>query len=222
MEDIKKLLENPFNKLTKDKFQDKCADIATKLFCNYCIDCNGKVYYLAEIEFYYWDKNNWNEKWNRITYPRKSEATKLFFHLSGIDICFNSNYDDNDAKFGGILIRAIRDKDGKITAGPWNCMLKILNECIDGKMPQLKKLETACNTEDNIKKTYRSLGEKDLKEEKEIANRKENPLNLCFYDYRYLSDSNKNLLKTTRITLDKNSGKLKKSSSSYKTDRFNR
>ena len=224
MEKLIEKLTNPFDGLTKDEFQDTCSDIAEDLFCNYCINCNGKEYYFGEIEFYYWDNKYWNEKWNRMTYPRISEAKDLLFHLSGIDICFKSNYNeknlDDHAKFGGILIRAIRDEKGNITAGPWNCMLKILNECRGGHMPYLMDLKTPSNSKENIKETYRSLGEKDLEAEKEIATSNETPLNLCFYDYRYLSDSNKNQLKTTKVTIDKNSGKLKTTSSSYKTDRF--
>jgi hypothetical protein len=226
MEDLKKAMENPFKGLTKEQFQKKCFDIATKLFRDYCISCNEKKFYFVEIEFYYWDKDSWNEKWNRVTYPRKAKATDLFFHLSGIDICFNSYYDEknlNDkAYFGGILIRSIRDEEGNITAGPWNCMLKILNGCVGGSMPCLEDLETPCNSKENIKETYRSLGEKDLEAEKEIATSIVAPLNLCFYDYRYLSGLNNNLLKTTKIALDKNLGKLKVSPSSYKINRFNR
>lgn len=225
MENLIEQLKNPFDGLTKDEFQGKCFDIAKTLFSDYCINCNGKEFYFAEIEFYYWDKDNWNEKWNRITYPRISEAKDLFFHLSGVDICFKSYYNeeklDDEAKFGGILIRAIRDNKGHIIAGPWNCMLKMLNECKGGQMPQIIKLKTSCNSKDNIRKTYRSLGEKDMKGEKEIAMGKETPLNLCFYDYRYLNDTKKNQLKTKKIAIDKNLGKLKSYTSSYKTDRFN-
>ena len=221
MEKLIEKLKNPFDGLKKDEFQDKCFDIAIDLFCNYYINCNGKVYYLTEIEFYYWDKDNWNEEWNRITYPRISEAKDLFFHLSGVDICFESYYNekelDDEARFGGILIRAIRDDKGIITAGPWNCMLKVLNECKGRQMPQIKSLKTACNSIENIKKTYRSLSDKDMKEE--IAMSKETPLNLCFYDHRYLNV--KNQLKTKKVALDKNLGKLKCNTSSYKTDRFN-
>ena len=87
-------------------------------------------------------------------------------------------------------------------------------------MPQINYLKPACNSKENIKKTYRSLGEKDMEAEKEIAMNKEKPLNLCFYDERYLNVANKNSLKTQKISLDKNLGKLKISPSSYKTDRF--
>lgn len=42
------------------------------------------------------------------------QGGQLFYHLSGIDICFDSHYKNNEAKFGGILIRAIKDEKGSI------------------------------------------------------------------------------------------------------------
>ena len=87
-------------------------------------------------------------------------------------------------------------------------------------MPQIIDTKTDCNYKENIKKTYRSLGEQDMIEEKEMAMSEENPLNLCFYDNRYLNAANKSL-KKTKIALNKESGKLKTSTSSYKLDRFN-
>lgn len=212
MEKLKELLTNPFDGLTIDSFNDKCYDIAKSLFCNYYIDCNGKKYYFAEIEFYYWEKSEWNEKWNRVTYPRQCEAGELFFHLSGIDICFNSYYNENkldeEAKFGGILIRAIRDEDNNIMAGPWNCMLKILNDSRGGNMPTIDFSQTPINTADSIKPTYRALGEIDKQEDEN------NSLNLCFFDST-INNWNQN-----KIRLKKDSGKLEYYKSHYDTKRF--
>lgn len=231
-EELKKLLTNPFKGLEgNDKFQSKCFEIAKDLFRNYCINCNDKEYYFAEIEFYYYDskqylRNSEQYKWQKVTYPRKCNAGQLFYHLSGVDICFKSYYNENnledEAKFGGILIRAIRDEKNNVTAGPWNCMLKMLNECRGGQMPLLSKAQKKiCNAEENIKTTYRSLGEKDMEDEKKMANRDDNSLNLCFYDYRFLSLNNGKQPKERKVTLNKESGKLKSYTSSYKTDRFN-
>ena len=59
------------------------------------------------------DKNQY--KWQEVTYPRNDyQGGQLFYHLSGIDICFDSHYKNNEAKFGGILIRAIKDEKGSI------------------------------------------------------------------------------------------------------------
>ncbi len=224
MEELKKLLTDPFDGVID--INGKVEEIAKELFCNYYIDCNGKKFYFAEIEFYYWQNEDlnkgFNQEWNRVTYPRESEAGDFLFHLSGVDICFNSYYINKEnpekpAKFGGILIRAIRDEADKVTAGPWNCMLKILNECKGEKMPQILKSDEPCNSEDKIKSTYRALGKDDRKKEKEMAERLVNPLNLCFYDSSITKDK---WVNQDKIALVKKTGKLKKNNSSYKTDRF--
>lgn len=174
MEEIKEILENPFDGLTKEQFQNKCFDIATKLFCNYCINCNGKQFYFAEIEFYYYQKGKWEEDWNKVTYARDGySAGELFYHLSGVDICFDSSYEKR--KFGGILIRSIIDTDNNVTAGPWNCMLQLLNNCKTSSVPLLEKLEETRQIEP--KRTLRALGGKDMEN---FENN--NQLKLCFYD----------------------------------------
>jgi hypothetical protein len=219
MEELKKLLTDPFDGKRTDEIAKTVENIAKTLFRDYYIDCNGKKFYFAEIEFYYWQNDEldkgFNQKWNRVTYPRISQAGDFLFHLSGVDICFNSYYniDNFDAsdRFGGILIRSIRDEAGNVTAGPWNCMLKIINECRGGMMPQILKADQPCNIEKNIKSTYRALGKDDQKKEED------NPLKLCFYDSSIPKDKWGNQI---RVTLVKDKGVLKKNKSSYKTDRF--
>jgi len=174
MEEFKSKYANPFDRLSRNEFQNKCDEIAKDLFNNYCIKCKEKEFYFAEIEFYYWQKNEWDEKWNQVTYARDNyEAGDLFFHLSGIDICFKSSY--ADAKFGGILIRSIMDECGKVVAGPWNSMMAILNACKGGSMPYLFGATKRQHTP-TVMSTYRQLGEVDMVEEEK------NPLHLCFYD----------------------------------------
>ena len=181
MEEFKRKYANPFEGLSKDKLQNKCDEIAKDLLNNYCIKCKEKVFYFAEIEFYYWQKNEWDEKWNQVTYARDSyEAGDLFFHLSGIDICFKSSY--ADAKFGGILIRSIMDECGKVVAGPWNSMMAILNACKGGSMPHLFGATKRQHTP-TVMSTYRQLGEVDMIEEEK------NPLHLCFYDVAIPKDN---------------------------------
>lgn len=178
MDKLIEKLNNPFDGLTKDEFQKTCSDIAKDLFCNYCINCNGREYYFAEMEFYYWEKEKWNEKWNRVTYPRDEyEACDLFFHLSGIDICFKSSYEE--AKFGGILVRSIMNEENEVFAGPLNCKDIILNSCGRREMPVLKAIERKKRKREwipDVKSTYRLLGKEDLN------NNIDGNLNLCFYD----------------------------------------
>lgn len=210
------MITNPFNEVAINDyvgFQEKCKEIAIDLFSHYCIECNNKEFYFAEIEFYYWSKNHWNEKWNRVTYPRICKAGNLYYHLSGIDICFDSYYNEGnlkeEARFGGILIRAIRCENGIVIAGPWNCMLKLLNECESGYMPQLTRSDSSGIQEKDIKQAYRALGEEDRIEDQN------HHLKLCFYD------SNIKEWNQQKVRLNKKTGLLEEYRSNYNTERFN-
>ena len=216
MEELKILLENPFNDYQKDDlvgFQGKCAEIAKKLFENYCINCNGKKFYFAEIEFYYWQKDKWNDKWNKVTYARDGyNAGDLFFHLSGVDICFDSTFDKNNGfknpHFGGILIRSIIDTDNKIISGPLNCKDVFLNTCKGGEMPKLDKQSGNRNL--SIEATYRSLGKTDM--ERNI----DSGLNLCFFDINYRDEMNPD-----KEWFNKEKGEIEKRKGTYNTKKFN-
>ena len=95
------LLKNPFEGLSNyESIQDKCAEIARELFSNYHLACGNETFRFAEIEFYYYDRamylkdKNLN-KWQEVTYPRDNyQGGQLFYHLSGIDICFDSHWID--------------------------------------------------------------------------------------------------------------------------------
>jgi hypothetical protein len=210
MEELNKILTNPFDGLTTKALQNKCREIAESLFCNYCINCNGTEYYFAEVEFYYWQKDKWDEKWNRITYPRNSEAGKLFFHLSGIDICFNSDY--NEAKFGGILIRAIMDENNIVTAGPLTCKDLLLNSCHGQKMPKLQKSNKSREWTPQVLQTKRMLGKTDMN------NKIDKDLELCFYDSSISIEE----WNAKRKWYDKHEGCEKDKIGTYRTDRFNK
>jgi hypothetical protein len=102
-------------------------------------------------------KNKNLNKWQEVTYPRDNyQGGQLFYHLSGIDICFDSHYKNNEGKFGGILIRAIKDNNGLIIAGPLNCKDEILNACKNESMPKLI-YESDGQVIEPVP-TYRSLG----------------------------------------------------------------
>ena len=123
--------------------QEKFENIAKKLMKKFCLLCGEKKFYFAEIEFYYYDKEHFNNEWNWVTYPRKDKkAGDLFFHYSGFDICFDSSFDDG--KFGGILIRSLKDENGTYITGPSVCLLEVLNTCSESKkmplvLPIIKK-----------------------------------------------------------------------------------
>ena len=202
-------LKNPFDGISNyECFKAKCRDIASKLFNNYGIKCNNKIFRLAEIEFYYYDSEQYlkdpsHHKWQEVTYPRNDyKGGELFYHLSGIDICFDSQYNEESGRFGGILIRSIKDGD-KIIAGPLNSKDEILNACKNGEMPKL--IEVSGKQEIKPAQTYRSLG----KTGTDIHD------GLCFYDASIKGDWN-----PLKDRYDTKRGVIKPKKASYDTSKF--
>ncbi len=212
METLKELLENPFEGLKgkPQEFQKKCDEIANKLFKNYCIECGIKQFYFAEIEFYYYDTNDFKEEWNIVTYARDGyDAGTLFYHLSGVDICFKSHYNESSAQFGGILIRSLpildNDKNKKYITGPLNCKDELLNACKGCCMPRIVKRKTQLAM--SPKATKRLLGETAM------LDNVDGNYNLCFYD------GNIENWDTERIWYDKRKGEIKKITKKYSIER---
>ena len=205
------LLTNPFDGISNyERFIEECRKIARKLFNNYGIECNNKVFRFAEIEFYYYDSKQYlkdpsHHKWQEVTYPRNDyKGGELFYHLSGIDICFDSQYNEESGRFGGILIRSIKDGD-KIIAGPLNCKDEILNACKNGEMPKLKKVSEKQEIE--LEQTYRSLGKTGT----------DTHDGLCFYDAS-IKKGNWNPKRDRFFT---SKGTTKPYKGSYDTSKFN-
>lgn len=123
MKALKELL-NIDSLLKEPNIDDALQALAEVIMNDYCID-NGKYSYRPiEIEFYIYDKLNHPD---RHVYPRDNKsAGDLFFHYSGIDICFESSLEKG--RFGGILIRALeRDYDNQSFGGPLVCLNEVLN-----------------------------------------------------------------------------------------------
>ena len=128
MELIEKLAQlNP--NLTANEVRSAFKGIAEEIFGNYHIEKNGQRYYFLEIEFYFCSKKHPDI----ITYPRNTTEGRFYFHPSGIDLTFRSEYKMLDGKdeivdvnnqfaFGGILIRKLLKWDTKqIIDGPHKC-----------------------------------------------------------------------------------------------------
>mgnify|MGYP003500673164 CR=1 FL=1 len=138
------------------------------------------------------------------TYPRNDyKGGELFYHLSGIDICFDSQYNEESGRFGGILIRSIKDGD-KIIAGPLNCKDEILNACKNGEMPKL--IEVSGKQEIEPAQTYRSLGKTGT----------DTHDGLCFYD----ASIKKGNWNPKRDRFDTKTGNTESKKSSYNTSKF--
>ena len=153
-------IENYLKESLKDfkeikTFQDYFNSIAKYIFGNVAIvigDSNSKQikYYLEEIEFYYnnFSKKDFDSAKNKsekeknfinhfsCTYKRNRDAGQLFWHYSGVDICFQSFMDRNC--YGGILIRSLTkeyiDNKGEVVreliAGPLRCSNELMNQSI--------------------------------------------------------------------------------------------
>lgn len=165
------------------EFQDYFDDIAKYIFGNVAIvigDSNSKQinYYLEEIEFYYnngkipeeeiaytKDKKEKKEKKNYFscTYKRERDAKQLFWHYSGVDICFQSDL----TCYGGILIRSLtkeyKDSEGNLVkeliAGPLRCSNELINQSVlSNNIPQIEEIKWFPNrivSVDNIGSTVR-------------------------------------------------------------------
>lgn len=125
----KDVLQNLRLKLTKDSLRNeilqngyqKTFDKIAKILLNKVAIRKGeKIFYIKDIEFYLYENNHRDI----VTYPRICKAGQWFFHPSGIDISFESSVDvksndyelfqpilNEDAFFGGVLIRAIYPAD---------------------------------------------------------------------------------------------------------------
>lgn len=129
---------------TIKEFQDYFDDIAKYIFGNIAICAGGVIYHLAEIEFYYKNSNVSTDTFT-CTYKRDCKACQLFWHYSGVDICFSTL--DDQQSYGGILIRSMvkEVKEGskvryELMTGPMRCANELINQCIkseDGKLPYL-------------------------------------------------------------------------------------
>jgi hypothetical protein len=112
---------------SKEIINETFEKIADELINNYHIQKGKEEYYFMHIEFYFCNKNHLDI----ITYPRKLDAGKWFFHQSGVDLTLKSSYEgqekaintSSDFFFGGILIRDIvkRSNLEKKFGGPYKC-----------------------------------------------------------------------------------------------------
>jgi len=160
------------NGCTIQSYFDK---IASFLFRNLQICAGNDNYTFAEIEFYYHsDELNLNNSIFNCTYPRVRNCGEFFWHYSGVDICFDSNYNmDGNGNFGGILIRSLikHGSEGGIIAGPMRCICELMNSCnSENSAPYLADIEDEIRPKECLYSTIR-YG----------VNDGDNELNLCYY-----------------------------------------
>lgn len=161
--------------------------IAKLLFECFVIEYDGSCYLFNDIEFYYYNKNHRDI----ITHPRISKAMRWYINdFGGIDLNFESSikakiitndkkksskhyFLDDNASFGGILLRKLTKKDGsEILDGPWACakLFRTFNAVSgDGDFPRLvehnngsvayvcEKRKNLRTQQQNIEKKYVAL-----------------------------------------------------------------
>ncbi|MDR3244640.1 MAG: hypothetical protein LBT79_07830 [Elusimicrobiota bacterium] len=139
---------------TQEDFGKKFEEIAEKLLLEYQIVKDGKLYYyINEIEFYYYCENHKDIYAHPHFYEKDGDFR---IHFSGIDITFASNIqgikdqlpslyesknnptlsycqlskaieNKHDARYGGILIRAIEGVNNKTIDGPCVSLCELLH-----------------------------------------------------------------------------------------------
>ncbi len=168
---------------TGEALQKYFEGLAKTLFNQIDILAGNDRYSFAEIEFYYSKNGVFDSEQYQVTYPRTKNAGRLFWHLSGIDICFES--DKEKGYYGGILIRSIIKGDGSLITGPMCCSDELLNSCVESRqddipatIPMLVDKKTQPNIE--LKTTIRQGIEAD-----------KGRLKFCFYAKRDSWKNNK-------------------------------
>ena len=174
---LKNVELNSFSSIAQ--FQDYFDRIAKYILGHVAIvigDSNSKQikYYLEEIEFYYnngkipeeeitftKDKKEKKEKKNYFscTYKRERDAKQLFWHYSGVDICFQSD----ETCYGGILIRSLtKEYDNEVKeliAGPLRCSNELINQgVLSNSIPRIDEIKWTTNrviSVNNISSTIR-------------------------------------------------------------------
>lgn len=150
MENLKSILKSIDSTLDKQELDSRFPEIAKTLMENYGIEnSKGQIYFINEIEFYYYDslyddKRSGNSK-KHITYERTAPSGSWFIHDYGVDITFESNQAKGFG--GGILLRSIEESNThKAFIGPKNCVNELWDEAVDAfsstaPNPRIVKIE---------------------------------------------------------------------------------
>ncbi len=189
METIKSLLN--LDKIIKENIELELKSLAESIINEVCIFNGTHTYRPIEIEFYIYDKEHHADI---LVYPRDNkEAGDIFFHQSGIDICFNSSIENG--RFGGILIRSIEREDGRQFGGPLISKDEILNSATQMCIVQTHKNDP---TKKILKVTQRK-GFKEPKGSKDIFWNKE---------YRFVRDNVQRPIKRVEKQIDPETGEI--------------
>lgn len=151
--------KQPFKNFDIGKIDNFMKDLVN----NYCLYVNNIDYFFEEIELYFYSEIHKDCS----VLKRIKQASEIFFHTYGFDICFESN----ETIYGGILIRSLRNNNSFIN-GPKNCLLEILNthngnglniklkqldNCRESLILKSKRIKGTCIKESKDDEQYRYI-----------------------------------------------------------------
>lgn len=171
---------NEINQNGKLSFHDNFLELVTFLMNEKCLLAGETRYRLTELEIYYNDGDKHKDPYIHKDETQKSIG-KLYYNGYGLDITFG---DEEKNVYGGILIRGVKQLDGRceFINGPANVLKKIMfqsGKIDEGVKIQLTDIEKqseyeqtsivcstrigltkkAVDTENYIEKDYRFLTE---------------------------------------------------------------
>ena len=126
LRELLQMKEEEKEELVKD-VESRFNEIANMLFQDFHIEKEGVRYDFLEVEFYFYSE----EHPDFITYPRNTKAGEWFFHMSGVDISFESKEEGEGKEvtvFGGILVRSILKGEKTPIVGPYKCVDELFDK----------------------------------------------------------------------------------------------
>lgn len=159
--------------------------MAEELFRKYRIVQGDVRYRFLELEFYYFSDTHQDIKTDGepFVYKRFCDRPGCFFiHPSGLDICFKTIMNGDEAvSYGGILIRSLlrigaKPDDRSVISRPWACMDALFNYTDSGTFP---RIEEADEPDKNVRvEAARRYNDTPCKLKRPY----------CFYDSQYHED----------------------------------
>jgi len=121
---MERTLNKRFEEAKKDGVEAGFKRLAEYLMNECVLEVNSEEYQLAEIEFYYYDKENHPDVFVHCSKCQK-DNNLFYFHNAGVDITFG-----NDNYYGGVLLRSIMNKNtGEIIIGSQNVAYSEFLKC---------------------------------------------------------------------------------------------
>jgi hypothetical protein len=187
--------------VTEKNAEKLFSEIADEIFSKYVLRKNSEEYRFTIIEFYWHSK----EHPDTTVYPRSCPTGSFFFHQSGFDIAFESDY--SKGNYGGILIRGIEPVNSDAANATGSIDLKdrpcnILEHIFEFNKKKQTYEPVAVQIVYKIVDSPVRCGSKHTKEGKLYTKRRVNISEGDFKDREYCFKSNVELQSTKNVITD--------------------